>query len=775
MDRTLQQAVRPGHCETGNSIKVLGNFFMFTPKDERSVLQRFALSFQPEISSSLSKQRERILFKAKSQILEHTGKFVFANTMLFSTQSSSEFTVTSKYDEVVYNITITPTGELLTPQEIKHFYNKFFNSVQGSLKLVMIGRKFYNPEHPTDLPQHKLTVWPGYCNSVGYYEVGCLLNVDISHRVLRTITVYDQIVEVKRRNPQDFKATISKVLIGSTVLTLYNKKCYRIDEIEWDMSPSSSFSKEGSNTDFKSYYTTRWGRDIKHEDQPLLKSRIKSMQCYLLPEFCVMTGLTDEIRNDFVVMKDLAQATKKEPKSRLQESAGLIKTLKSTPKTRDEINNWQLEISNEPISLTAKVLPAGHILMGDNHKFRINEQTGNFDRDIQRKMFYQPKLDKWGVFYCDNDKKLVEQSLMINLIQAVKGFQVLCEKPAMFAVNSDKWQDWDRVLRASLNPTVRVVICVLPGNKGKSRLYDDLKRMTFSCFPVPSQVILTGTLKKDKGLRSIVNKVLLQINAKVGGVPWALENLPFKHTPCMVVGMDIFKKRGACGVLGFCATMDSGFTKYGSFPKIISPGGEIFAALKNSVEEAVVQFKNENKNFPGLIVVFRDGVSDSQRSSVLIEEVGAVKQAFVALQSKFPEFCEPKLVYTVVNKRTNARFYYENAGVVGNPPLGTLVDSKVVEKTGFDFYVLPARANQGSMTPTHFHVVYDSSGLPCDELQVLSYRLCYAYYNWSGSIRVPAPCQYAHKLAYNYGERSDKSGPPQPHVYWASCRSLYFL
>ena len=260
--------------------------------------------------------------------------------------------MSSTFDDVEYQITITPTGELVSPQEIKHFYNKFFNSVQGILKLVMIGRKFYNPEHPVELPQHKLTIWPGYANSVGYYEEGCLLNIDISHRCLRTITVYEQIVELKKKNPHDFKQSVAKLLMGASVLTLYNKKCYKVDDIDWDMSPSSSFQKEGLATDFRKYYTARWGKEIKHEDQPLLKSKVKTMECYLLPEFCVMTGLTDEIRSDFIVMKDLANATKKEPRTRIKESAQLVKTIQSTPKTREEINHWQLEISSEPIALT---------------------------------------------------------------------------------------------------------------------------------------------------------------------------------------------------------------------------------------------------------------------------------------------------------------------------------------------------------------------------------------------------------------------------------------
>ena len=29
----------------------------------------------------------------------------------------------------------------------------------------------------------------------------------------------------------------------------------------------------------------------------------------------------------------------------------------------------------------------------------------------------------------------------------------------------------------------------------------------------------------------------------------------------------------------------------------------------------------------------------------------------------------------------------------------------------------------------------------------MSYSLCHFYYNWAGPVKVPAPCQYAHKIA----------------------------
>ena len=94
--------------------------------------------------------------------------------------------------------------------------------------------------------------------------------------------------------------------------------------------------------------------------------------------------------------------------------------------------------------------------------------------------------------------------------------------------------------------------------------------------------------------------------------------------------------------------------------------------------------------------------------------------------------------------------------------------------------------NQGTVSPTHYNLIYDSSGWNLDRHQLLAYKLCHLYYNWAGAIRVPgkneskivtrfifhiktikknllfpgnrflkftisfhaAPCQYAHKLAF---------------------------
>lgn len=76
-------------------------------------------------------------------------------------------------------------------------------------------------------------------------ERGVLLNLDIVHKVLRTQTVLSIIDEVKERTRNaDPLEAIKKAIIGSTIMTSYNKRTYKVDEVEFNMSPLDTFTIE---------------------------------------------------------------------------------------------------------------------------------------------------------------------------------------------------------------------------------------------------------------------------------------------------------------------------------------------------------------------------------------------------------------------------------------------------------------------------------------------------------------------------------------------------
>ena len=117
----------------------------------------------------------------------------------------------------------------------------------------------------------------------------------------------------------------------------------------------------------------------------------------------------------------------------------------------------------------------------------------------------------------------------------------------------------------------------------------------------------------------------------------------------------------------------------------------------------------------------------------------------------------PKLVYTLVNKRiTHRLFEKDNGNGYVNPGPGTVLDTALVEKQEdqtFDFFLIPHKATVATALPVHFKVVYNSSTMNKDQLETATFHMCYNYVNFAGSIKVPAACMYASKVA-NYAHEN---------------------
>lgn len=80
-------------------------------------------------------------------------------------------------------------------------------------------------------------------------------------------------------------------------------------------------------------------------------------------------------------------------------------------------------------------------------------------------------------------------------------------------------------------------------------------------------------------------------------------------------------------------------------------------------------------------------------------------------------------------------------GKLENPDPGCVIDHTITRRYLYDFFLVPQNVRQGTVTPTHYIVVEDTENFEPDVLQRLSYKLCFLYYNWPGTVRVPACCQ----------------------------------
>merc|ERR1719356_559406 len=111
---------------------------------------------------------------------------------------------------------------------------------------------------------------------------------------------------------------------------------------------------------------------------------------------------------------------------------------------------------------------------------------------------------------------------------------------------------------------------------------------------------------------------------------------------------------------------------------------------------------------------------------------------------------------TAVDQDGLSQFFAMN-GKPGNVNSGTIVDDVVTQPERYDFFLVSQSVTQGTVNPTSYNIVKDTSGLKPEHMQRLTYKLTHLYYNWPGTVRVPAPCQYAHKLALLVGDALHKA------------------
>lgn len=107
---------------------------------------------------------------------------------------------------------------------------------------------------------------------------------------------------------------MNELLKFKSVVTTYgnNKHTYEIESIDFTKSPLDTFvmgkGEAAKTVTFQEYYKEKYGVTLKDCAQPLIitKDRRTGKEIVLIPELCNMTGMTDEMRANFNLMKDLA-------------------------------------------------------------------------------------------------------------------------------------------------------------------------------------------------------------------------------------------------------------------------------------------------------------------------------------------------------------------------------------------------------------------------------------------------------------------------------------
>lgn len=252
---------------------------------------------------------------------------------------------------------------------------------------------------------------------------------------------------------------------------------------------------------------------------------------------------------------------------------------------------------------------------------------------------------------------------------------------------------------------------------------------------------------------------------KLGGAPWSC---PCPKERAMTIGFDVAKdsrnKSTSYGCLVAAMDLREGPSFFSAVSKI-EGGVDVTQEFVMNVVKALNAYNEKHGTLPEIIFIYRGGVSDGELGYVRDIELTQLNAAIAKRYSGNA----PKMVYMVVSKMINTRFWQRRGEDCRNPEPGTVIDKTITLDERYEFFMVSQKAGQGTVSPTNYNILYDTSGLEPLGIQKRTYLHCHLYFNWCGTTRIPAVLQYANKLGFlisNY-----MHNPPNEVL----CKRLFFL
>ncbi|EFO84985.1 hypothetical protein CRE_03804 [Caenorhabditis remanei] len=769
---------QPGEPKVGSSGRPQRCFANFIPiemeKADYSIYQ-FHVEFHPQVDSK--HMRETMLLH--ENVTEEIGRFhVFDGMILYLTeewQQNQEIEVPHPLTGDLIRVIFKQTNRfLLDNAQTINIFNTIIRRCFDELKLTQLGRHYFNSKDARNVREYNMSILPGFETAIRMYENQLMLCVENRFKMVRRDSMYDLLkkeMQACQGNRQRVQEKMNEMFGGSTIITLYNNKLHRFTRLDWSISPLSEFEKDGQPITLKRYFKMQYDKDIQFDDQPIIISEGKPKQPgeppqvnYIVPEICFPTGLTDEMRKDFRMMKEIAQHTRMSPQQRLNETRKLITEFHSNENVQACLNYWGIRLSEDLANVNARVLKP-EPLHADGAK-KYEGRNAEWARGVKEGGIYRGSdMNNWIVVGPNTGNSgMLIQKFIGEAGRLAQTLRVQLGDPMCVPIRGVSPNEYLEGVKSAVKEVAgadvhMLVVMLVDDNKTR---YDSLKKYLCVECPIPNQCINLRTLAgkasdggENKNFGSIVLKIFLQMICKTGGALWKV-NIPLTET--MIVGYDLYHDSTLKGkTVGACVSTTTGdYTKFYSQTRPHENPTQLGNNLTHFVRKALKKYYDENNNtLPSRLILYRDGAGDGQIPYIKNTEVKLVRDACDMVTERAAKLSgkvhkSVKLAFIIVTKRVNMRILKQgaSASTAINPDPGTVVDTVVTRPERMDFYLVPQFVNQGTVTPVSYNIIFDDTELGPDKHQQLAFKLCHLYYNWQGTVRVPAPCQYAHKLAF---------------------------
>ncbi|KAJ0683192.1 putative post-transcriptional gene silencing PAZ-Argonaute family protein [Helianthus annuus] len=512
------------------------------------------------------------------------------------------------------------------------------------------------------------------------------------------------------------------------------------------------------------YFREKWGKEVMHKGIPCLDLGTEKKPNLVPMEFCVL----DEDRRfpKEQLGKEAARMLKNlsllAPDVRRKEICGIVHEEFGTGTHGAEvIKNFEVGVGMNMTEVNGRVMePPKLKLGGSNGKTNIvmvDKQKCHYNLLQGRTLVTGKSLERWALIDFSQRHRdwLDADSFIPKLMKRCTSLGVRMAEPLyVYNTNMRELSDVNTVrgllkwlveeCRKYDNGRLQMIFCVMPERHDG---YKSLKLVSETEIGVMTQCCLSQNANKAND--QFLANLGLKINAKLEGCNVQLVD-PFPHfnkdDRYMFIGADVNHPAAmnaeSPSIAAVVGSVDRGATRYvarvwpqGHRKEEIVNFGSVCLDLINT-------YAKINKVKPNKIVVYRDGVSDDQFEMVLNKEMVDMKKAI------YTEHYRPFVTFVVAQKRHTTRLFLNNENEIGNVPPGTVVDTNIVHTSNFDFYLCSHFGGIGTSKPTHYTVIWDEIGFSSNEIQRLTYDLCFVFARCTKPVSLVTPVYYADLLAY---------------------------
>ncbi|XP_043809276.1 protein argonaute 4 isoform X2 [Manihot esculenta] len=490
------------------------------------------------------------------------------------------------------------------------------------------------------------------------------------------------------------------------------------------------------------YFVNHRHIDLRYSaDLPCINVGKPKRPTYIPIELCTLVSLQRYTKALNTLQRaSLVEKSRQKPQERMSTLTNALKSSKYDAEPM--LRSCGISISTNFADIEGRVLPAPRLKVGNGEDFFPRNGRWNFNN---KKLVEPSKIERWAVV--NFSARCDVRSLVRDLTRCadMKGipmeapFDVFEENPQFRrAPPTVRVEKMFEEIQSKLPGAPKFLLCLLPERKN-SDIYGPWKKKNLAEFGIVTQCLAPQRVNDQ-----YLTNLLLKINAKLGGLNSMLsvEHTPsipvVSKVPTIILGMDVSHgSPGHSDCPSIAAVVSSRnwplISRYRASVRTQSPKVEMIDSLYKRVSETEDEgmirellldfYTSSGKRKPDQIIIFRDGVSESQFNQVLNIELDQIIEACKFLDEKW----NPKFVVIVAQKNHHTKFFQK--GSPDNVPPGTVIDNKVCHPRNNDFYLCAHAGMIGTTRPTHYHVLLDEVGFSADDLQDLVHSLSYVCAN----------------------------------------------